>query len=304
MQARESIESAFTSARPKIFALAYRITGSASDAEDIAQESFARALQSPPGAQVPLEAWLVRVASNLAKDALRRRRTRSYFGPWLPEPVEDARLNALAFATPESRYSLAESATLAFLCALEALGPTERSVLVLRDALGLDVREVAEVLGTSEGNVRVVHHRARKKLSGYDAQRCIPSDETKQRTERALLALMQAMGTGSIADVVSLLADDATLITDAAGEFTAAVLVLHGSERIARAELQIAKQAIITSATLTYVNGLPALAITLAPKRRSDAPASLFTIETNNEGRIVSLRHVLASKKLRWVRFA
>ena len=304
MQPRESIESAFTSARPKLFALAYRMTGSASDAEDIAQESFARAIQSPPDAHIPIEAWLVRVASNLAKDALRRRRARSYFGPWLPEPVDDVHLDALAFVTPESRYSLAESATLAFLCALEALGPTERSVLVLRDALGLDAREVADVLGTSEGNVRVVHHRARKKLSRYDAQRCIPTDETRQRTERALLALLEAMGTGNVHSVVSLLTDDATLITDAAGEFTAAVLVLHGSERIARSEMQIVKQAIVTNATLTRVNGLPALAITLAPGRRSDAPRSLFTIETNGEGRIVSLRHVLASKKLRWVRFA
>jgi len=303
MQTRELIESAFTSARPKLFAIAYRITGSASDAEDIAQESFARAIQSPPEAHIPIEHWLVRVASNLAKDALRKRRVRSYFGPWLPEPIEDARLDALAFITPESRYSLAESATLAFLCALEALGPTERSVLVLRDALGLDAAEVADVLGTSEGNVRVVHHRARKKLSVYDTHRCIPSDEVKKRTERALLALLTAMGTGDVESVVSLLTDDATLITDAAGEFTAAVLVLHGSERIARSEMHIVKQAIITRASLTQVNGLPALAITLAPKRRSDAPQSLFTVETNNEGRIVALRHVLASKKLRWVSF-
>ena len=301
----ETFEDVFLATRPKLLALAYRMTGSMSDAEEIAQEAATRALLHPPAQRAGLAPWLIRIAVNLAKDVLRRRRTRHYFGPWLPEPVDDEILSAQSdFATPEARYALAESATLAFLCALEALGPTERTVLVLRDALGLEVSEVASILGTTEGNVRVVHHRARKKLGAYDMARCIPDEAAKARTQVALMTLLQGMTSGDVGAVLNALDTNASLITDAAGEFTAAVVVLHGSERIARSEMQIVKHAQILHAKFVCVNGLPAVAITLTPKKRSDAPRSLFTIETNSAGRIVALRHVLASPKLAHVRFA
>ena len=135
--------------RPLLWGLAYRITGSAADADDIAQEALARALEHQPDEPRP---WMYKVAANLARDQLRRRRRAPYRGPWLPEPVADA----------DDRLGLRQSASMAMLLAMERLRPTQRAVLVLRDAMELDAAETARLLGMSEGNVRVTHHRARK----------------------------------------------------------------------------------------------------------------------------------------------
>ena len=110
-----------------LWGLAYRLTGNAEDAEDFVQEAFTRLIERPPSGDQPLGPWLVRVATNLGIDALRRRRRRRYAGPWLPAPAEtpdDDRRDRLAShePDPEASYGLLESASYAFLLALEGPG--------------------------------------------------------------------------------------------------------------------------------------------------------------------------------------
>src|SRR5262249_19981032 len=125
--------------------------GSAADADDIVQETFVRWLAQPTAELSP--SWLTRVATNLGIDALRERRRRGYPGPWLPAPVADDLGGSIDLLPsdeidPGTRYDLAESATLAFLIALEALGPRQRAVLLLRDVLGYSSSEAADALAT------------------------------------------------------------------------------------------------------------------------------------------------------------
>src|SRR5205807_6487914 len=135
-----------------------------------------------------LRPWLVKVALNRARDVLRSRRRQQYTGPWLPSPVETASdepgtlVHDMASDPPshepaslENRYELLESVSFAFLIALEALTPTQRAVLLLRDVFDYSVRETASALDLSEANTKTIHHRARQAMSAYDAARQAPS---------------------------------------------------------------------------------------------------------------------------------
>ncbi len=135
-------QALFSSHRDHLWGLCYRVTGNAADAEDLVQETFARALERPPAdTSRPWRPWLATVATRLSIDALRRRRTRKYVGPWLPSAIETppgATAGELATTQvdAETRYGLRETVSLAFLVALEELTPAQRAALVLRDALG------------------------------------------------------------------------------------------------------------------------------------------------------------------------
>src|SRR5262249_52124466 len=114
--------------RKHLWALCYRMTGVAADADDLVQETMLRAIEKPPPDSNEMRPWLVRVAMNLARDHLRRRKRRAYVGPWLPSPVDDDALEIpVEAAGAEGRYDLLESASLAFLLALEALSPKQRA---------------------------------------------------------------------------------------------------------------------------------------------------------------------------------
>src|SRR5262245_37766111 len=122
---RTDVAREYDAHRSFLWGLSYRLTGSAADADDIVQETFVRALARPPArTDAPWRPWLVRVALNLGRDLLRRRRRRRYEGPWLPSPVETdsapPSFEPAAEGTPASRYDLLESLSFAFLLALEA----------------------------------------------------------------------------------------------------------------------------------------------------------------------------------------
>ncbi len=305
--ARATLEAAFRKESRALFSIAYRLTGTATDAEDVVQETFVRALASPPpDRDAPLGPWLTRVAVNLSKDALRRRKARKYFGPWLPEPLEDGAASRVSFAEdapdlspgPEARYALSESASYAFLCALESLGARERTVLVLRDVMGLDVDETAAMIGTTAGNVRVIHHRARGKLTIDEDQLRAPTDEKRERTMRALMQLVAAVGSGEIEAVTRLLSDDCVLETDAAGEFHAVVVRVEGARRIAITQLETAKKLVVRASRIAMLNGLPGLVVDMVPERKRQASRSVLTIELDASDRIRAIRGVLATAKL------
>src|SRR5205085_1091374 len=146
-----------------LWGLCYRLTGSAADADDLVQETFVRAIERPPErTDEPWRPWLVRVALNLGRDLLRRRRRRGYVGPWLPSPIETGDEVSPPSVEPviapghtmEGRYDLLESVSYAFLVALEALTPLQRAVLLLRDVFDYTVAETVDALGSSEANVK------------------------------------------------------------------------------------------------------------------------------------------------------
>jgi RNA polymerase sigma-70 factor (ECF subfamily) len=150
--------------------------GSAADVDDLVQDTLGRALERPPAdLSQPLRSWLTRVAVNLSRDSLRRRRREGYLGPWLPTPIETSAEVSTSQPTSAARYGQLESASFAFLLALESLNPKQRAVVLLRDVFEYSTHETAEVIGASEPNVKQIHLRARRALGQYDAARVKPS---------------------------------------------------------------------------------------------------------------------------------
>ncbi len=300
------LDALFRAQRPRLWGLAYRLTGSAEDAEDVVQEAFARLLAQPP--EWPLTGagpWLARVATNLGIDALRRRRRRAYPGPWLPSPLETPdrvplELQEGACADPEARYGQAESATYAFLLALEALSPPQRAALLLCDVVGSSAREAADRLGTSEGNVRVLHLRARRALESYDRRRCRPTPELRERHRAALERFLGCLLAQDARGLEALLAESVETLTDAAGEYTALATPLVGRARVARLYLRAAlhRQAGGARSEIRLVNGLPAALVTLERPVRRQAPRSLLRCDLDEAGRIGLVHAILAPRKL------
>jgi RNA polymerase sigma-70 factor (ECF subfamily) len=279
-----------------LWALAYRITGVAADADEIVQESYVRALEHPPKGE--MRPWLVRIAANLARDRLRARRRDGYKGPFVASPLEDDAPSPEQ--PPDARYDLKESATLAFLHALEALSAKARAVVVLRDVLDCSVEETAAALGMSEANVKVTHHRARRILSSYERARYRAPPEAIQD---ALQRFFAAIAMGDATQVAALLSDDALALQDGAGEFLAAGVELHGPARIAQVMIGITKHAApIVGGSLRMLAGQPSMVVDTAPDRARLAPRFVVTCDLAPDGKIVRVYMILASRKLLSVR--
>lgn len=302
-----AIEAAFRAGERRLWGLCYRMTGVAADADELVQEAFARALESGAGlAGADLERWLVRVATNLSLDRLRRRRRRSYPGPWLPSPVESLQPGAAEPGDPSAaeRFERAEEISYAFLVALEALAPRARAVLLLSDVLDYSAAEVAAALGTSEGNVRVLHHRARRTLEQVDVEHVV-SPESRQRQADALGRLLACMLAQDAAGMEMLLTSNVRSLTDGGGVYTALREPLEGRDKVVRFHLETARRRSPVSTTeLRWVNGAPALFVQTRPLRPQMAPRLLIRCEVDSSGRIRELHTILAPRKLATLRFA
>lgn len=302
MRIRPMFDHAFESHRATLFGLCYRMTGSAADAEDLVQATFERLLAKPPAdLDAPLRPWLCTVATRLSIDALRKRRREGYFGPWLPGPVETRVLAEDIALSPEARYGALESATLAFLLALEVLDERQRAVLVLRDVFGMTGPEVAGVLETTPGNVRVLLHRARARLEGEDPVRSVTSD-AREQASKLMQMLLGALASGDTETALRLLADDAVSLNDGGGEYTAAVIPVRGPEAIARLYRNIQQAGGMPSGFGPGDhNGLPTIWITYERSTRY-APRALLSVDVRG-GRVHRLFVILHPRKLVGVRF-
>ncbi|MEZ4229329.1 MAG: sigma-70 family RNA polymerase sigma factor [Polyangiaceae bacterium] len=294
----------FEASRRFLWAICYRMTGSAADADDLVQETFARALEHPPpDPSTPWRPWLTRIAVNLARDALRRRKVRGYPGQWLPEPVEldGGMLDAVkAHDDAEQRYSTFESLSYAFLVALEELTPTQRAVLLLRDALDYSVRETAEALEISEPNVKTTLHRARATMANYDETRLPVSTELSARVSRVLYEILGAMASGDVATFESLLATDIVAISDGGGQAFAAKKPVVGAQKIARMYAKLATAASEEGRLeVRELNGLPALVVEDPAVKPPAAHRSVLRIELNGQGKVSRIYSVLNPDKLR-----
>ena len=305
------VGDAFRANERLVWGLCYRMTGSAADADDLVQETFARALARPPANRDdPWRPWVVRVAINLAHDALRRRRRQRYAGPWLPSPIEtgdeppahepvvtgpDGRP-----LTTEGRYDLMESVSFGFLVALEALTPRQRAVLLLRDVFDYAVEETAAALGMSASNVKTTHHRARAAMAAYDRSRVPSGAHRPGATQEMLARFLVALREGEPRDVERLLASDVRALNDGGGEFIAARKPVVGREKVARFYHKITRVGGGASARvrLTTLNGLPGLVAELPDAPPGIARRLVTMLELDTAGRIRRIYSVLATRKL------
>lgn len=197
-----------------------------------------------------------------------------------------------------ARYELVESLSYAFLLALEVLTPRQRAVLILRDVVGLSVRETAAHLEMGEANVKTTHHRARRAMAAYEEQRRRPRSDPAELAERARELLARLLA-GDAEGLSELLADDVCLVSDGGGEYFAAGVPIAGRERVLRFLLGVARQAgELRAVTPLRLNGLPAFSVELAATRPGYAPRVAILLEPGSGGRIGAIHWIAASRKL------
>ncbi|MEU3020683.1 RNA polymerase sigma factor SigJ [Nocardiopsis sp. NPDC007018] len=256
----------FESHRPLLNGVAYRVLGSAADAEDVVQEAWLRWSGVPVGTVDNPRAYLVTVVSRLAIDRLRKASTQreSYVGEWLPEPVSD-------LPDAAERAELADSVEFALMVVLETLSPLERAVFVLHEAFQLPYAEIAEVIGRSEEATRQLARRARDHVR--ERRPRFEADRPKRRrmTERFLRACLE----GDLDGLTGMLAEDATMVSDGGGKARAPLRVLHGPRKVGRFLTSVTEERNVTrflrsvgadtmaelSMEVTEVNGGPAAVV-------------------------------------------
>jgi RNA polymerase sigma factor (sigma-70 family) len=300
-------EQLFDEHRRFLWGVSYRMTGSAADADDIVQDTFVRAMEHPPRrTDEPVRPWLVKVALNLSRDVLRRRKHREYVGPWLPSPIDTSDESAPPSHEPsvdgretlEARYDLLESVSLAFLVALEQLTSRQRAVLLLRDVFDYSVKETADALELSEPNVKTTHHRARRIMEVYDRQRLPPTRSVQDASRHALFQFLQRLEANDVAGVQALLADDVRTTTDGGGEFRSALRIIDGRDKVARFYLAVKEFGQGFTTHVMTLNGLPAVVIDVAIVPPGVATRSVMQVDVDTAGNIRHIYVVSATQKL------
>lgn len=293
------LSEAFDAHRAYLWGLCYRMTGCAADAEELVQGTFVRALEAPPSDQgrawLP---WLTRVATNLARDRLRRRKHQAYTGPWLPEPFETDASGTPSTEAPDARYAEKESVGFAFLVALEALDAKQRAVLLLRDVYDMSTRESADILELSEANIKVVLHRARRSMQSYDAGRLAGDAGHNARTKMALIRLVTALATGDVGAMASLLHEDVVMWNDGGGEFFAARKPVRGKKAVTTFFRKTRPKTAVQARPLEF-NGMPGVFTAYEPTKPGLPPRAAIALDVDGEGLVVRIYSVVSATKLR-----
>lgn len=284
--------AAFTSVRPLLFSVSYRLLGRACDAEDVVQEAWLRFSLHASEVEDP-HSWLLQVVTRLSLDELRSARVRRerYVGPWLPEPVLTGDLVA---EDPLETVERRELLSLAALAVLERLSGSERAVFVLREALDLSHAEIARLVGIAEPASRQLLVRARRRLAAAPAL-ATPVAAAHQRLVDALIAAFRA---GDVRSLVTLLREDCVAITDGGDEALAARRPVRGRDRVLRLFAGLlAKAPPELRVAPAGVNGTPGLVVHAAGE-----PVQVAQLVLDGDGRIAELLFVLAPSKLAFAR--
>jgi RNA polymerase sigma-70 factor (ECF subfamily) len=244
----------FDAHRPLLFGIAYRMLGSAMDAEDIVQEAYLRYRDVPPGTIHAPKAYLSKVVTHLCLDQLKSASAQreSYIGTWLPEPV-------LTSDQPMERAIERESLSMAFLLMLDKLSPPERAVFVLREVFDYGYDEIAEVVGKSEAACRQLLHRARAHLAEQPAY---PPADT-QTHQQVIAEFIQAISSGDLPRLLQLFTDDALSWADSGGKAQAGRRPVIGRDPVARFLLGLGRKVPPGfGVSVEQVNGQPAIVMT------------------------------------------
>ena len=265
----------FEQERPALTSIAYQMLGERSAAQDLVQDTWEiwnkadkDRIDSPP-------AWLRRVTSRLAIDALRSARSRRevYVGPWLPEPLIDH-----THSGPEDAFALAKDCELALMWAMERLSPEERSAFILRKAFDSDYSDLATVLDKTESACRQLVSRASTKV----ADTKLKFDVAPQDSSALLQKFAQACVSMSHDEVLSLLAPDVVSVADGGGRVRAALRPLIGAQEVTNVLLAILrKNSSGQPGELAMVNGQPAIVVS-----GSDGQDMVLSIGLDHQSRI------------------
>jgi RNA polymerase sigma-70 factor, ECF subfamily len=227
MNASEHAER-FTHLRPLLFTIVYEILGSATESDDVLQDSYLRWAEVDLSTVRDTKSYLAQLVTRQALNALRAgaRRREDYVGPWLPEPL------LLDEADPEADVVLAESVSMAMLVVLETLSPDERAVFVLREVFGFDYDEIGAAVGKSAAAARQIAHRAREHVQAR-RKRFEPVDQ--QQREQITAQFLAAAASGDVDALIGLLAPDVKWIADGGGKVSAARKPVIGATKVANA---------------------------------------------------------------------
>ena len=221
--------------RPLLFSIAYGMTGSVGDAEDIVQDAFlglTRARQAGTTIADP-KAYLATAVTRLGINYLSSARVRreKYVGDWLPEPV----VVPADGPGPAEHAELADSLSMAFLVLLEALSPVERAVFMLREVFGYGYPDVATITGKTEVNCRQIFARARQRIAaGEQVREVAPSPARRAEGEELVRRFFEAAAGGDMDALLGMLAPDVVVHGDGGGKAQAIGAPLHGREQVAR----------------------------------------------------------------------
>jgi RNA polymerase sigma-70 factor (ECF subfamily) len=279
----------FETYRGLMFAIAYRLLGSAMEAEDVVQETYLRYRSVPAETIVSLKAFLSTIVTRLCLNRLHAARAQreTYIGPWLPEPVLTERDPGLM---PTDRVLLHESLSMAFLVLLEELSPLERAVFLLREVFEYEYAEIAAIVDKEEAACRQLFSRARKHIAAHR-----PRFQPNHDAHRALLnQFLRAVSLGDMDGLIHLLAADVTMWADGGGKARgAATRPLHGREAVARFVLASTRlPAEPYAAEISDVNGEPAVIL------RTGAKAIVVLFIAGEEGQVTQIRTIANPDKL------
>ncbi|MFF7731309.1 sigma-70 family RNA polymerase sigma factor [Streptomyces sp. NPDC008001] len=278
----------FENHRPRLWAVAYRLTGSVADADDALQEAWLRWQFLPDGEAANPAAYLTTVVSRICFDQLGSARSRreTYVGPWLPEPVVGD------VPGPEDRVTLDESVGMALLAVLEKLTPAERTAFILHDCFSVPFTEIAEVVGRTPTSVRQLASRARKRVRA-ETPRCSVDRSEHRRTVDAFLA---AAMNGDFESLLSVLDPEVVWRSDGGGKVSAARRPVCGRENVARFARGVSRHfdPLSMRVVVRDVNGAPGI-VSVDPAH-GRVTVLAFTV---HEGRITEVYAVANPDKLR-----
>jgi len=269
-KAHDDSLSSFFAVRPRLFGIAYRMLGSAAEAEDIVQDVWLRWQVADRSAVLDPAAYLATTATRLCINHSQSARARheTYVGPWLPEPVDTS-------TDPTLGAERGEALELAVLVLLEKLTPTERAAYVLREAFDYSYLQIAEILQLEEANVRQLVSRARKHITEGRRSRANPADQ-----QRLMVAFLDAAQKGDLATLEGLFASDVVSYSDGGGLVRAAQVPIAGRERVAKFIAAFSSH-YWAGLTLTWVNTNGQASVLMS---RDGAPVALATIFASTEG--------------------
>jgi RNA polymerase sigma-70 factor (ECF subfamily) len=253
----------FNTDRPLLFSIAYRMLGSASDAEDVLQDAWMRYRGAEEARIRSPKAFATTIVARLCLDRLKSARAarEQYVGPWLPEPVLTSQLK-----TPDAVLQHAESITFAFLVLLEKLSPEERAVFLLKDIFEYEHAEVAAMLDLTVEKSRQLLHRAKERLTA-DRPRLSGTEESRRAMAERFA---RAFSSGNGSELAELLASDVGMWSDGGGKAAAARRPLHGRDEVLNFLVGLYRTAQTSgqlgnfTLRLEDINGEPALVLRLS----------------------------------------